>query len=285
MAPCHSSIFKLIKQRMETKKIFIKRRIPNNNIPKESFVGTKASIGATLTKSGNINTGLTSEEEIKILPKVLGVPYESNDFFKKMNEYYSALVIRVPYGEEVELDITLTDTGIPVKPTDYIKYRFALVNPEVATSEAEATNIKKFYVYNPALRLQEDYAKLSDKKDAYKEFLKIAGDEKKITMLMTVLGLDTKGLSAQQKELKLEEIAVENSSKFYEVVKDKDLEMKAFIEECVSAQVLQKVGNSYIDGDEKIGSTLQEAILYLNDKSNSSTLVKLKARIEAFKPK
>lgn len=270
---------------MEIKKVFIKRRTPNNNIPKESYIGTKATIGATLNKSGDINTGLTSEEEVSLLPKVLGLPYDSNDFFKKMKDFYAALVIRIPFGEEIELDITTTDTGIPVKPLDYIKYKFALINPEVAKSEAEATNTKKFYIHNPAAKLQEDYAKLSSKKDAYKEFLKISGDEKKITMIMTVLGLDTKNVSSQKKELELEKYVDTNPSRFYEVVKDKDLEMKAFIEDCISAQILQKIGNSYIDGDEKIGNNLQEAILYLNDKSNSSTLVKLKARIEAFKPK
>ena len=269
---------------METKKVFIKRRIANNNIPKESFIGTNATIGATMDRSGNTNTGLSFDEEKKLMPRILGVQYDSVDYNKKLNYFFADLRIKVAYGEQVELDISNDGEGNYRKPLDYIKYKFALANTEeVAKSKEECVGNKKFYIYDPNLKLAQDYDKLSAKKDAYKEFLKVASDNKKINTIMAVLGLNTKGLSDKEKELKLEDFVNNNPDTFITTVKDKDLETKAFIEDLISAQIVQKVGNSILDGDEVLGGSLQEAVLFLNDKKNSETFVKLKARLEAFK--
>ena len=270
---------------MEKKIIYIKKRQPNTNIPKDVYVGTISSIGSTLDKSGNVKTGLTFEEEKKLMPRILGCQYDSLDYNKKLKEFFAELKIKVPFGEEVSLDISSDAEGNYAKPLDYIKYKFALANSEVAHSKELCNGTKRYYIHDPQLKLEQDYNKLSVKKDAYKEFIKISSDTKKVTMLLSVLGLDFKKLGDKERELKLEDYVTNiDPQNFLLVIKDKDLETKAFIEELVSAQILSKVGNSYLDGEEVIGGSLQEAVLYLNDKKNSGDLVKLKARLESFKP-
>jgi len=267
---------------MGTKKVYVKIRKFNNNFPDAVFLGTKRSIGATMTKSGLVNTGLTKEQEKKYLPRVLGMSYDSHDWNKKLSDYFSTLTIKVPFGEEIPLEIGIGKDGDPLNVTDWIKYHFAKIHPEVAMSKEECIGIKVFYINDPEQAIKTSYKKLSIKKEAFKELIKISDKEEVIDMVMHVMGLDTRGLTSNEKELKLESKIEKIPEKFIEIVKDKDLEVKAFIESCVASQVLDKIGSSYIDGDETIGSSNEETVKFLKDKTNSGVLVKLKARLESF---
>ena len=46
--------------------------------------------------------------------------------------------------------------------------------------------------------------------------------------------------------------------------------------------MLRQVGNTYLNGDEPLGDSLEEAVLYLKDKKNSSIYTTLKARLKSF---
>jgi hypothetical protein len=264
-------------------KVFIRVKKQNSRIPDEVYLGTRRAIGATLTSSGVVNTGLTKAEEKKYLPKILGVEHSSVDWNKRINDYFSTLVIRVPFGEEVALNLAQDSEGDYENPLDYIKYKFALVNPEVAMSKEECRNGKVFYIYNPIESVNKEYNKLATKKDAFRELIKVTDKPEKIDAIMNVLGLETKGLSLKEKEIELEKQIETNPARFIEVSQDKDLELKAFIEECITCKVLDKVGSSIIDSDESIGNSMAEAVVFLKDKNNSGTLVKLKARLSEFK--
>jgi hypothetical protein len=74
----------------------------------------------------------------------------------------------------------------------------------------------------------------------------------------------------------------ENPLNFYEIATSKNLELQSFIEKCITLEVIRKVGNSLLLGDEKLGDTMEEAILFLKDKKNSSTLTTLKARVQQY---
>ena len=91
-----------------------------------------------------------------------------------------------------------------------------------------------------------------------------------------------KKMDAKEKELFLEGMVEENPLNFYNIATSKNLELQAFIEECLTADVLRKIGNSLLLGDEKIGDSMEEAVLFLKDKKNSSTLTTLKARVQQF---
>ena len=101
---------------------------------------------------------------------------------------------------------------------------------------------------------------------------------KRILRLMSTSNPDR--MNEDQIENSLYEIKEENPKKFIRIATDKNLEMKAEIEEMVSAGVLRKIGNQVIFIDEVIGDTTENDIVYLKDKKNSGTLTILRAKLK-----
>ena len=62
--------------------------------------------------------------------------------------------------------------------------------------------------------------------------------------------------------------------------KDKNLEMKAEIDEMVSAGVLRKIGNQVIFIDEVLGDTMDDTVVHLKDKKNSGKLTILRSKLK-----
>lgn len=269
---------------MPSRKIYIKRRVPNSKIVSDVYNGTITSIGATFNKSGMTVTGLTPEEEKTIMPRILGVATTDTQFEKLVQEYFQNLVIRIIWEQPYELEIGVDENNVPINPVDYVKYKFAIANKqEVAINKGEATGNKRFYIEDPNIDIDNKYNLLKLKKEAFKEFYKLADNQKKIDMIMAVLGFDVRTLSEKEKDLKIEDFINKNPDKFIEVAQDKNLEIKAFIEDCISAEVIRKVGDTYLDGDIELGKSMEEAVMFLKDKKNSDVFVKLKARLETFK--
>jgi len=269
---------------MSSRKVFIKRRVANTKIDTSVYNGTITSIGATFDKSGRTNTGLTPEEEKIIMPKIIGIKPEDTEFDLKVQKYFQDLTIRVIWEEPYVLEIGLNEDGFPINPTDYVKYKFAIANKnEVAIHKSEAKGIKRFYIEDPNLEIDSKYDLLKLKKEAFKEFYKLSDNTEKINMILSVLGIDVRNISEKEKELEIENYIEKYPQKFIDVISDKNLEIKSFIENCITAQVITKIGNTYLDGDIELGKSLDEAVMFLKDKKNSDILVKLKARLETFK--
>ena len=78
----------------------------------------------------------------------------------------------------------------------------------------------------------------------------------------------------------LYDVKEKQPKKFLKIATDKQLSMKAEIEEMVSAGILRKIGNQIVFIDEILGDTLENAILHLKDKKNSSKLTILRAKLK-----
>ena len=61
---------------------------------------------------------------------------------------------------------------------------------------------------------------------------------------------------------------------------DKNLEVKAEIEEMVSVGVLRKIGNQIIFIDEVLGETMEDTVIFLKNKKNSGKLTTLRAKLK-----
>ena len=218
------------------------------------------------------------------MPRILGLTKENTEFDRKVQEYFTNLTIRVVWEEPYPLEIGVDKDGDPINPTDYVKYKFALANTqEVVATKAEATGNKRFYIEDPNKEIDAKYDLLKIKKEAFKEFYKLQDNAEKLNMIMSVLGIDIRNLNEKEKDLKIEDYINENPQRFIDVVSDKNLEVKSFIENCITAQVITKIGNTYLDGDIELGKSFDEAVMFLKDKKNSDVFVKLKARLETFK--
>ena len=255
------------------------------------YTDSKRSIGSVMTRTGETATGLTFEETKKYMPGLVNVDATEFNFRYKVDEYFKALTLRVTKAENLKLEVGLDEKGEPLNVTDYVHYKFALQNPKVAaTPETIRHGITMFFVVDKEKELVENHEKLEKRREAYKEYILLLEDSKKLEVVLTLLATDLgygikeiRQIDTREVKLRLEKFVQDNPNKFYDLVKDKHIMTRAFIENCISAGVLNRVGTAIINGDEKIGNTVEEAILYLNDKANSEMLVTLKARVAEFK--
>ena len=64
---------------------------------------------------------------------------------------------------------------------------------------------------------------------------------------------------------------------------DKDLDLKAEIEEMVEKGVLRRIGNQVIFGDETLGETIADTIVYFKNKKNSGAINAIRAQFKTVK--
>ncbi len=266
-----------------SKLVYIKRKPNNTRLPEDVYAGSKRKIGSFIGEHGVVQTGLTPKEEKEILPRVLGISMDSPEFLKRKSDYYANITVDIPL-QGASLQIGKDENGDFLKSTDYLKFQFAKTHPWVAATEALASQgDKRFFIHDPARELKEKTVQIDSRKKAYKEFIKLSDNKAKMSMVANLLGSDPSGMEPAEIEIYLEEEATNFPEKFISIVTDKDLEMKAFILECISKEALTKIGNSILEEDEVIGNTMEEAVLKLKDKANSDILTRLKARLSQFK--
>jgi len=267
---------------MSSHKVIILKKVNKTKVPQDIYAGSNRKVGATLANSGEINTGLTLAERDKWLPPLVGIAANGQDFYAKVKDFYANMTIPVPK----ELEIGFDKDENPINVLEYLKYRFAKINKSVAATKAEAdasasSNVL-YYFSDPSGEKKQAYSELQAEKGAYKEYMKIADNPAKIEIILQAMGVDTRHLSENDQDLALNGMVKTEPLKVVTFIKDKHIETKAFIEQCISGEILRRVGQTILDGDENLGSTMEEAVLYLEDKVNSELYTTLKARTKAF---
>ena len=265
------------------KQVIIKRRPNATNLPDEIYSEAKRKIGSTFSMNGDTNTGLSFGEQKKYLPGVIGIDPSDVNFQREVKKYFQDMSITIE-NTGTKLEVGIDSNGDPVNLLDFIRYKFALAHPYVAKDEQELYSNKKYkyFIYDTAIEKAKQAAGVKSRKDAYKEFIKLSADSAKVNQMLLVYGYNPKSMDETQKEITLEGELDSNPSEFLMYAQDKNIEYQAFIEECLTTDVLRRVGNSYLNGDEVIGDSLEAAVLYLKDKKNSEVYATLKARLKTF---
>lgn len=274
---------------MASRKVII-QRIVASRLDKV-YTDSRRSIGSVLTASGETANGLTFEEVRKYMPGIINSDPSEFNFRQKVNDYFKSLTLRPDRVRGLELEIGLDINNEPINVTDYVHYKFALQNPRVApTPDKVRHGVTMFIILDREKELAENHELLEKRRNAYKEFIKLMDDTKKLPIVLSLLsgklGYGIKEIqNADQREvsLKLEKYVQDNPESFYDMINDKHLTTRAFIEECISAGALNRVGTAILNGDQKLGSSTEETILFLTDKANSEIFVTLKARVAEFK--
>lgn len=259
------------------------RRPNSTNLPDDIYTEAKRRIGSVFTGSGDIIRGLTFAEQKKLLPEILGIGPEDPSFSFNCKQFYLNLTVEVPMGG-VDLEIGVDDEGHPLNIMDFVKYKFAKAHPYVVDEEADLSSSKKhqYYISDSRKELKEAKLGLDIRKTAYKEYIKLSDSEDRMDQVLFVYGYKPQQLKAEEKELQLEELLDDNPQYFLDVVKDRNLEMVALVNQCLSTEVLRKVGNTILDGDVSLGDTMEEAVVFLKDKKNSNVLTSIKAKLKAY---
>lgn len=270
-----------------SKTILIKRKPNTTNLPDHVYDSAKKRIGSTYNQAGDVNTGLSMGEIERFMPNILGASTADPAFYKKVKDWFMNLSIDVPPAG-VELEVGLDKEGLPINVMDYVRYKFANLHPYVLLDEKDGEEVRKKRRYMFILEDKEKESQLkiagkNERKKAYAEYIKVSANADKMEQVLRVLGEFPDNLDPEEQEMRLEKFATDEPAKFLKIVTNPDLDMRAFIRQCLSFEVLRKVGNSYLDGEEVLGSSEDETVIFLKDKKNSNILVDLKAKLKQFK--
>lgn len=266
------------------KKVIIRRKEVLNFLPKEIRAGAKISIGSIYVGRQPLK-GVEGEEAHKLMSHILDVPPGHADWPKQEKQFWAGMTLKIPF-EGKELDISTDEDGHPSNVMDYITYKWCKKHRQVADTkeEMEKTSGKKFYIYDPQRDLLKQNAKVKMQKEADKEFIKASGDTAKMRRVLRLLakGVNPEKLSDLEVENRLYKAKSEAPDKFLKIVLDKDLDLRAEIEEMVSKDVLRKIGNQYIYGDETIGENITDTIVYFKNKKNSGAVNAIRAQLKTL---
>ena len=264
-----------------TKKVTLRRKEVLNHLPKQVRAEAVLKLSSVYVNRQPLKA-FSPEEEKKFMTGYLDVSPDHMEWPKHSKEFWSNLTIPVGFtGVELEIGVDANDN--PVKIDDFIKYRFALKHPHVALTKDEMDKDfgKRFYIQDLTRDDKVKNNKIQLRKDADKEFIKISANSKNMKrVLRLIASVNPDRLTDDQVENQLYEIKDKNPQKFLKIATDRNLELKAEIEEMVTAGVLRKIGNQIIFIDDIIGETLDNSVVYLRDKKNSSTLTILRAKLK-----
>ena len=262
------------------KEVIIRRKELMNHLPKEVRLSAKTKLGSVYVGRQPLR-GVEGKEEEELLNGILDVGPKHDDWVKQAKRFWSNMNISVPF-EGVTLDISTDDDGKPFNKEDYMKYKFAVRHPQVSLSKETMDSKHRFYIHDTMRDLLKKNTEIQVRKDADKEFIKVTADDKRMTRILRLLSTDRNPdqMTMLQKENTLYDLKNVNPKKFFKISTDKNLEVKAEIEELVSAGVLRRIGNQVVYLDEVIGETLDDAVVYLKNKKNSGTLTILRVKLK-----
>jgi hypothetical protein len=267
------------------RKIYIRRKEVLNHLPKEVRATAKINIGSIYVGRQPLR-GVEGEESHKLLSGILDVPPGHEQWPKQEKEFWASMSLKVPF-EGAELNITTDEAGYPENVMDYITYKWCLKHRQVAASkeEMDENGNKKFYIYDPEKDLLKKNAEVKLSKEADKEFIKISSDVDKMKRLLRVLskGSQPDRLTDIEIENQLYSIKNNKPALFLKYSIDKNLDVRAEIEEMIETGVFRTIGNQIIYGDETIGENITDAIVYFNNKKNSGQVNAMRAQLKELK--
>ena len=266
-----------------SKKVFLRRKDLDGYLPKAVRAEATMKLSSVFVNRQPLK-GFNLADEKKFMEGVLDVNPDHVDWPKHSKLFWAELTIPIGFTG-VELEIGQKEDGTPLSIMDFIKYNFALKHPYVAlTKEEMDSNFdKKFYIQDLTREDKVKNNSIKLKKDADKEFIKASSslnNMKRILRLMSNTNPDR--MTEDQIENALYEIKNNEPKKFIRISTDKNLELKAEIEEMVSTGVVRRIGNQVIFIDEVLGDTMEDTVIHLKDKKNSGKLTILRAKLKEF---
>jgi len=210
------------------------------------------ALGPYFTRSGRIYTGLSREESDR-LGEILGLD------LKPGSEFWDTFRVRIGSGD-MFLDTT--------DPYDELKYLFLKNHKRVAASIDDRKPTAHYYISNELEEADKKNKYNRLKRKAYKEFDKMSSEE--ISKALRLYGYKSDGISDSVAEERLATLLENNPQRFFDKwVNNKHRMTEYLIKEAVAKNVVRKNKNIYTYGTTTLGKTLDEAILYLDDKENS----------------
>lgn len=241
----------------------------------------KQEIGFVFFSNGKIVIGFSFDEVKLFMLKVINILELDNSFYQEVECYFVNLFFDV-FKIGVQLEIGIDSNKMFVNVEDFVKYWFVFVNFLVVGYGIKFNCSYCFVIVDIVVVKEVEYEILKFQKEVYKEFIKFIGDIDWMDMVLWVFNVNFKKFDVEDKELCLEKIFKLDLVGFLGIVINKDLEIISMINECISKEILCKVGNVIFNVDENIGNNMDEVVLYLKDKQNFGVYMMFKVWLEFF---
>ncbi len=257
------------------KEVIVKR------VPRSGYFGIGAyprsteRIGAAISKSGFV-TGLTKEEEAYYEEK-LGL--KAGDL-NKHSKWWSD-VFNVLYSPT--LNKTKPTTLVLDGFINQIQYKVLLASSKIANTEIERNKPDvDFYIVDEEAKAKLENEAFDYEMEAMELLIKLSPEDKRASLrLFGKKGVDDFSESVVKAELRKE--IKKDPKLFVETLRDKRLKTKLLLEELIEYKVLSRKGNYYINGDDTIAASTDEAVEYLEDMKNQSVVLALGTRLKKLK--
>lgn len=243
-------------------------------------------------ESGNsavVATGLEPWEVDILLPSVLMMSNEDREFRPKVKEYYQKISTKVPHRIGVTLEIGLVEdndkpiskTNLPIKMSDYLRYRHIRKHPWVAPSAAAAKGnmLVKYYIFDK-YEQERMFSDVNAEKDkAIRQYLSIGDDPKKVEQMLIMLGVDYRRYEGPNavplRKDALRELAETKPTEFNKANENNSFEERYKIRLLLAAGVTQLIGNTLVlvsNPEVILGHSEDEAVVFLKNPANSQTV-------------
>lgn len=241
-------------------------------------------LGSYFTRSGNLYTGLTKEDE-KRLEEDLNYPEgtlrptytDPNSQLIGPNKqrilgFWETFFIKVTGNQELTLDTS--------RPEDELKYLFLRNHKRVANGLGDRKPGVEFILVNKETEAEEVNKINKTKRRAIKEFDKLSPEQ--MRKCLRLYGVNSENSSNEVVEAKLFELIEKDPAKFFMKWVDNNLkDLEFLIEEAVANNIIRKNKTVYKYGTDMIGGTLDEAISYLNNPVNRDLKLTIQTELEA----
>jgi hypothetical protein len=211
-------------------------------------------ISPSLTRSGNHHTGLTEEDATR-LEKELGL---GKDTLAQFSPYWKTFTVKIA-DKELILD---TD-----RSWDELQYLFLKNHHRVSNGIGDLKPNADYILINKDSEAKESNRLNKRKRDAIKEFDKMSIDD--MRKALRIFGLKSDSISNELVESRLFEIVEKEPEKFFlKWVDNSTKNTEFYIQAAIAKNIMRKNKNAYYYGTDIIGTSLEDTIAYLDNKSN-----------------
>lgn len=259
----------------------------------DHFSEAKVSIGSYFESANSLKvaSGLSFKEEELLLPPLIDTPANDRDFRKKVSEFYQEIDTKVPHqgldleiGLETDNEGPVSEKNMPIKITDYIRYRHMKKHPYMAASkdEADSNPLKQYYIFDKEEMKRGSKKKMQAKDSAMQIYLKLKENMEEVNMMLTLMGDDYRAYPVGERAERLRYFAENKADEFNTTYEAGKLEIRAWIQNMVRTNVIKMMGSKFIDNESQklIANNLEELVFFFEDTENADAVVALKARLQ-----
>ena len=223
-------------------------------------------IGPYFTRSGNIYTGLT-EEDARRLEKAIGFEEGKLSPSSLYWKTYSVRLGAKPLYLHTE------------RPEDGLAYLFLKNHKRVALGLSNLRPQHDYVLVNSNAEAEAANRLNKVKREAFAEFNKMSLED--MRKCLRIYGHKADNISNELVESKLFELIEKDPNKYFLIwVNNKNKETQYILETAISKNIIRKSKNVYYYGTDVIGRSQDDAISFLNDKSQQEIKLAILSEIE-----